>query len=209
MLKLEHRSPFSFFPLQAQSLNFKTLKKILSWLRRANIRNQPGQAWVALGQVHHRFLAQQAHHPNTRPGPLSPHSSLGSWFVIWVSRGWVKSMGLGDPGSSAPSEDLENLCVWGGLQLVRSCSRAHPGWTPASLSREMTGVSRPYNPTYTKQSSSLGLWDKLFQVKGFAKFPPPASKGLPEASYLFNSLDMALLKDVQCSPSSKTKMTSR
>ena len=25
-------------------------------------------------------------------------------------------MGLGGPGSSAPSENLEHLCVWGGLQ---------------------------------------------------------------------------------------------
>ena len=58
--------------LQAQSFKFQDVKKNLSQPRGLNIRSQPDQAHVALGQVHCCFAAQLAstpHLPHLMPTP--------------------------------------------------------------------------------------------------------------------------------------------
>lgn len=60
---LKKKRQKSYNLLQAQSLSSKTSKKNPSQPRGLNIRSQPDQARVALGQVHRCFLAQLASTP--------------------------------------------------------------------------------------------------------------------------------------------------
>lgn len=89
-------------------------------------------------------------------------------------------------------------------------SHVTPQLTLAFLCQEMSGVSSKYNPTQHNSGSSIGVPLSCPSKLGICQVSTMCleTRRPLEASNLFYSLGMPLLKDTQFPPSSKTKTTS-